>query len=216
MKLYFVRHGKTEWNLEGRFQGANGDSPLLESSIKETEELGRYLKAIPFDAVYSSDLERAYRTADIIMNENDSPVQITCSKALREWDLGNLEGQKISLVCAIYPKQMEAFRHNLAQFNNSMFEAESVYQATQRILNFVKSLKDRKEENVLIVGHGATLIAAIQRLLGFESSQLRRGGGLDNSSLTILETDDFSHFNLLKWNDTSYQLTETNEPVTVP
>lgn len=37
MKLYFVRHGKTEWNLEGRFQGANGDSPLLESSIKETE-----------------------------------------------------------------------------------------------------------------------------------------------------------------------------------
>lgn len=216
MKLYFVRHGKTEWNLEGRFQGANGDSPLLESSIKETEELGRYLKAIPFDAVYSSDLERAYRTADIIMNENDSPVQITCSKALREWDLGNLEGQKISLVCAIYPKQMEAFRHNLAQFNNSMFEAESVYQATQRILNFVKSLKDKKEENVFIVGHGATLTAAIQRLLGFESSQLRRGGGLDNSSLTILETDDFSHFNLLKWNDTSYQLTETNEPVTVP
>ncbi|MEY8700392.1 histidine phosphatase family protein [Streptococcus ferus] len=216
MKLYFVRHGKTEWNLEGRFQGANGDSPLLESSIKETEELGRYLKAIPFDAVYSSDLERAYRTADIIMNENDSPVQITCSKALREWDLGNLEGQKISLVCAIYPKQMEAFRHNLAQFNNSMFEAESVYQATQRILNFVKSLKEKKEENVLIVGHGATLTAAIQRLLGFESSQLRRGGGLDNSSLTILETDDFSHFNLLKWNDTSYQLTETNEPVTVP
>ncbi len=202
--------------MEGRFQGANGDSPLLESSIKETEELGRYLKAIPFDAVYSSDLERAYRTADIIMNENDSPVQITCSKALREWDLGNLEGQKISLVCAIYPKQMEAFRHNLAQFNNSMFEAESVYQATQRILNFVKSLKDKKEENVLIVGHGATLTAAIQRLLGFESSQLRRGGGLDNSSLTILETDDFSHFNLLKWNDTSYQLTETNEPVTVP
>ncbi len=216
MKLYFVRHGKTEWNLEGRFQGANGDSPLLESSIKETEELGRYLKAIPFDAVYSSDLERAYRTADIIMNENDSPIQITCSKALREWDLGNLEGQKISLVCAIYPKQMEAFRHNLAQFNNSMFEAESVYQATQRILNFVKSLKDKKEENVLIVGHGATLTAAIQRLLGFESSQLRRGGGLDNSSLTILETDDFSHFNLLKWNDTSYQLTETNEPVIVP
>lgn len=150
------------------------------------------------------------------MNENDSPVQITCSKALREWDLGNLEGQKISLVCAIYPKQMEAFRHNLAQFNNSMFEAESVYQATQRILNFVKSLKDKKEENVLIVGHGATLTAAIQRLLGFESSQLRRGGGLDNSSLTILETDDFSHFNLLKWNDTSYQLIETNEPVTVP
>lgn len=35
MKLYFVRHGKTEWNLEGRLQGAKGDSPLLEESIEQ-------------------------------------------------------------------------------------------------------------------------------------------------------------------------------------
>ena len=34
MKLYFVRHGKTQWNLEGRFQGANGDSPLLEFTTR--------------------------------------------------------------------------------------------------------------------------------------------------------------------------------------
>ena len=35
MKLYFIRHGKTEWNLEGRFQGAGGDSPLLPTAIEE-------------------------------------------------------------------------------------------------------------------------------------------------------------------------------------
>ena len=44
MKLYFVRHGKTEWNLEGRFQGAHGDSPLLSTSIIELRALGHYLK----------------------------------------------------------------------------------------------------------------------------------------------------------------------------
>ena len=57
MKLYFVRHGKTQWNLEGRFQGANGDSPLLEESVRDLEKLGDYLKDIEFDAVFSSDLK---------------------------------------------------------------------------------------------------------------------------------------------------------------
>ena len=41
MKLYFVRHGKTLWNLEGRFQGASGDSPLLEKSIETLKQLGQ-------------------------------------------------------------------------------------------------------------------------------------------------------------------------------
>ena len=44
MKLYFVRHGRTVWNLEGRFQGAGGDSPLLPESIETLKELGQYLK----------------------------------------------------------------------------------------------------------------------------------------------------------------------------
>ena len=53
MKLYFVRHGKTEWNLEGRLQGAKGDSPLLEESIEQVRELGRYLSDTHFDLVFS-------------------------------------------------------------------------------------------------------------------------------------------------------------------
>ena len=40
MKLYFVRHGKTEWNVEGRLQGAKGDSPLHKESSEQVRELG--------------------------------------------------------------------------------------------------------------------------------------------------------------------------------
>ena len=57
MKLYFVRHGRTKWNEEGRFQGANGDSPLLPSSIQQIKKLGYALSPIRFDAVFSSDLK---------------------------------------------------------------------------------------------------------------------------------------------------------------
>lgn len=54
MKFYFVRHGKTQWNLEGRFQGANGDSPLLEESVHDLEKLGDYLQDVKFDAVFQA------------------------------------------------------------------------------------------------------------------------------------------------------------------
>lgn len=47
MKLYFVRHGRTLWNQEGRFQGASGDSPLLPESIETLKRLGQYLEEIP-------------------------------------------------------------------------------------------------------------------------------------------------------------------------
>ena len=51
MQLYFTRHGRTEWNLEGRFQGREGDSPLLPESYAEIQKLGEYLKDVQFAAI---------------------------------------------------------------------------------------------------------------------------------------------------------------------
>ena len=76
MKLYFIRHGKTEWNLEGRFQGAGGDSPLLPTAIEELHILGKHLAKTRFDKIFSSDLSRAVRTAQIINSENHFPQEI--------------------------------------------------------------------------------------------------------------------------------------------
>ena len=71
MKLYFVRHGRTEWNEEGRIQGANGDSPLLESSIQQLKALGQHLSQTYFDAAYSSDLPRAVHTCLLYTSLNN-------------------------------------------------------------------------------------------------------------------------------------------------
>lgn len=204
MKLYFIRHGKTEWNLEGRFQGAGGDSPLLPTAIEELHILGKHLAKTRFDKIYSSDLSRAVKTAEIINSENQFPQEIILREELREWKLGKLEGEKWATVTAIYPRQMQAFRHNLARFDHSIFEAESVYQTTQRVIQFIKSLKNLEAENLLFVGHGANLTASIRTLLGYEIGSLRKNGGLSNGSVTILETSDFEDFTLLDWNNTDH------------
>lgn len=208
MKLYFIRHGKTEWNLEMRFQGASGDSPLLETSIDELKRLGKHLSNVKFDKIYSSDLPRACHSAEIIQSENQHQIDIIPTPELREWSLGHLEGREIASAKAAYPQQMWAFRHDLSQFDHQLFGAESVDQTTQRTISFVKSLKGKDFQNVLIVGHGANLTASIRRLLGYETSLLRKDGGLANASVTILETDDFDSFKLLTWNNLDYLSTD--------
>ena len=205
MKLYFVRHGRTLWNLEGRFQGASGDSPLLPESIDTLKQLGQYLNEIHFDAIYSSDLPRAVKSAEIIQSQLQPPCPLKSIPDLREWQLGKLEGLKIATLNAIYPQQIKAFRSNLAQFDTKMFEAESLYSTTQRTIQFIKSLKESPAERILIVGHGANLTASLRTLLGYKEAHLRKDGGLANASLTVLETDDFETFILERWNDTSYQ-----------
>ena len=205
MKLYFVRHGRTLWNLEGRFQGASGDSPLLPESIDVLQQLGQYLKEVPFDTIYSSDLPRAVKSAEIIQSQLQTPCPLKSIPDLREWQLGKLEGLKIATLNAIYPQQIKAFRSNLAQFDTKMFEAESLYSTTKRTIQFIKSLKESKAERIMIVGHGANLTASLRTLLGYKEAHLRKNGGLANASLTILETNDFETFTLERWNDTSYQ-----------
>ncbi|HEM4129258.1 TPA: histidine phosphatase family protein [Streptococcus suis] len=205
MKIYFVRHGKTEWNLEGRFQGYSGDSALLPQAFEELELLGKHLSDLPFDAIYSSDLQRAKITAEQIARANHHCQTVQTTPQLREWSFGKLEGCKMAIFRAIYPKQAWALKHNLALFNNDLFEAESVHQVTQRMVDFVQSLKGQDMDRVLIINHGAILTASIHRLLGFTPAQLRHRGGLDNASISILETTDFEHFTELAWNDTSYK-----------
>lgn len=205
MKFYFIRHGKTLWNLERRFQGASGDSPLLDESIETLKKLGQYLQEIPFDVIYSSDLPRAITSAQIIQSQLKDSCPLQETPSLREWQLGKLEGAKFATLKAIYPEQMNALRSNLAKFDSTMFGAESVYQTTQRTIQFIKSLESKPFEHVMVVGHGANLTASIQTLLGYDTHLLRKDGGLANASVTILETEDFTNFNLLVWNDTSYQ-----------
>jgi len=73
MRLLIARHGQSTWNLEGRYQG-HQDPPLSDLGRRQAHLLRVRLSREPLTAVYASDLERAWRTAEIIADEHRVPV----------------------------------------------------------------------------------------------------------------------------------------------
>ncbi len=103
-RLYLVRHGQTEWNIEGRMQGQK-DSSLTAVGISQAEAMGLRLKSVNFAAAFSSDLLRAYRTAQIIAKERR--LAVIARRELRERSFGKLDGKLVSQV----RKELEQFYH---------------------------------------------------------------------------------------------------------
>jgi broad specificity phosphatase PhoE len=83
--LYLVRHGATEWSHTGQHTGGT-DLPLLPEGEEQARELGELLKGIRFAAVWSSDLQRALRTAEL------AGFEPALTPLLREFDYGEYEG----------------------------------------------------------------------------------------------------------------------------
>ena len=90
-RFYFVRHGKTVWNLEGRYQGARGDSPLLPESYQDIKSLARFLRPQHIDWIYSSPIKRAYLTAQTLDQALGGDIPLSTNAALKEFDLGIIE-----------------------------------------------------------------------------------------------------------------------------
>lgn len=204
-KVYLIRHGKTEWNLEARYQGAHGDSPLLEQSYREIDYLAQSLADTPINHVYASPLKRARVTAMTLLNHLNRPVPLTIDSRLQEFNLGKMEGMKFTEVADKWPDVLDNFRHHPDKFDNSIIESESFEDVIQRMGNAIKEFcRSDPHGSILIVSHGAALNATINALVGTPLPHLKDRGGLSNTSTTVLTTTDSEHFDLEKWNDTSY------------
>lgn len=217
MELYFTRHGRTEWNKELRFQGSQGDSPLLLQSYQEIKELGGFIREGPFEAIYTSDAKRAQDTAQGINACLANPVPIIVDPGLRELGLGELEGQLIREMQVKYPQEMQAMREKIDEYDPSPFKGETFPDAIQRIEAVVlKAVKQAQQGPLLFVGHGASLTAAVQAMAGKPLAEARAMGGLKNNSLSIMETQNKQlPFELVRFNDVSF-LSDSDELISIP
>lgn len=140
--ILIARHGETDWNREGRWQGW-ADEPLNDTGRAQARELAEQLRADPFDAVYSSDLQRAHETAVIVAEPHGMPVLV--DPGLREIDIGSWSGLTHDEIRERYPDGARPDGETHEQ------HAERVRAAVTRIA------RAHPSDRILIVTHGGTI-----------------------------------------------------------
>lgn len=192
--FYIVRHGQTLWNVEGIIQG-HMDSPLTPLGEQQARQLAADLAHVHFDAIFSSDLERARRTAEIIAQGRGVEVQTTV--LLRERKFGHYEGRERESLfdnADIFSGMSDAERF---QYTSSA-EIESDEELVTRLLDFISEVAPRYPgKTVLAATHGGLMRAALI-YLGYGTyanfSRVLIGNAAyvklvaDGSTLTIEET----------------------------
>jgi probable phosphoglycerate mutase len=153
--IVLVRHGETAWNVEGRIQG-HLDIPLNETGLAQAAAVGARLLAENFDAIYSSDLIRAYRTASPVAA--NPGIDIVRDQRLRERHLGVLQGLTGEEAFARQPDAWKVFKSRDAGL--ALAGGESLGEFSRRVVGFIEEILDRHAgDRVLIVTHGGALDA---------------------------------------------------------
>lgn len=155
MNLYFVRHGQTDWNARHLTQGWT-DIPLNETGIQQAKTLHDKLaqSGLSFDAVFSSPLKRAQRTAEIATAGN---YEIIFDDRLKERNCGEFEGKPSGSIfdnCDI-----DFFDPVL---NSSAFGVEPINDMTNRVRDFLNDLQTKysKDANILIFTSNGVMLRA--------------------------------------------------------
>lgn len=162
--LVLVRHGVTDWNVEGRWQGLT-DIPLNKEGRRQARETAKVLSNIKIDSVYTSLLCRTKQTYDEICNQLGLKCPVTTHQALNERDYGIYTGRnKWEVEKELGHKKFIALRRG---WECPILKGESLKDVYQRVVRFYKEkiLKDLKNgKNVLVVSSGNTLRALIKYL----------------------------------------------------
>ena len=157
-KLYIVRHGQTDWNLERRRQGRT-DIELNETGRQQAMELREKIAGIDFLVCYASPLRRAAETAQIICEDR---IPIIYDALLVERCFGKTEG----LVQDNLPYETEFRFGNKYDDNTEIWEA-----VLARAEEFLEKIKTggSKNQNILVVSHGIFLRALHFAIVGYNT-----------------------------------------------
>lgn len=152
-EFWLVRHGQTDWNLEGRLQGQL-DVPLNETGREQARQLAATLRGKRFDAIYCSDLQRARQTAEIIAQVVNLPIRL--DKRLREISQGQFEGMLFSEVVMKFENAL-ADRSRDPVYSR-LPEGESVAEVAARVRDCIDEIAClASHEPVIVVSHGLAL-----------------------------------------------------------
>lgn len=163
--LVLLRHGESQWNLENRFTGWV-DVPLTEKGREEARRAGERLRRIRFDKAYTSVLQRATETLDIVLSilgQKDLPIER--DQALNERHYGDLQGLNKAETAKKYgAEQVHVWRRS---YDIAPPAGESLKDTAARTLPYFEAriMADVKAgRNVIVAAHGNSLRSIVMHL----------------------------------------------------
>ena len=197
-RIMAIRHGETAWNVDTRIQGQL-DIPLSANGRWQAERLAGAVRGESVQAIYASDLARAWETAQYLAQATG--VGLTQEVGLRERGFGNFEGKTFAEIAELLPEQSMRWRKREPEF--APFGGESLAALTHRVLTCVNRVAlTHPGEQIVLVAHGGVmdvLYRAATRL----GIQAPRTWALGNAAINrLLWTPD--GLTLVGWGDTHH------------
>jgi broad specificity phosphatase PhoE len=166
--LLLARHGETDWNAEGRFQG-HADVPLNEHGRAQARGLAHRLEGLPIVTIYTSDLSRAVETAELV--EAGRGIPIVQLVELREVDVGEWSGLTFAEVAELFPERIASYtEQGLGWRDGETYDA----MAARVVACIDRVAREHDGERILHVGHGGTVRALLAHAYGLRYFDYRR------------------------------------------
>ncbi len=199
MELILIRHGETRWNRERRTQGFS-DIELTEKGLKQAQKLAESLTTRKIDAIYSSPLKRALKTAETIAEPQGLTVQLF--PELMELNQGDIEGITFQELRTKYKELLKEWLENPA--NLKMPNGESMKELQDRGWKAITRIFEaHKEGTVAAVSHNLCIITILCKVLNLELSNFRHIRQ-NNSAINIIEKTEERGIVLTLMNDTCH------------
>jgi probable phosphoglycerate mutase len=201
-EIWLIRHGETDWNRERRLQGWQ-DIPLNAHGTNQArhlaERLEREARNGPFDAIYSSDLQRAYRTALPVAERLD--LRVRSEPGLRERCYGVLEGVTMDRLDVEQPEAAAAWKSR--EPDRSLEGGETLRQFHLRVVATIDDVAQRHDGGrVLVFTHGGALDIVWRHAHGIPLTH-PRDAALLNAGVNRVAVEN-ARWHIMGWGDIAH------------
>ena len=199
-RIIAIRHGETAWNVDTRIQG-HLDIPLNDVGQWQAQQAAAALAGESIDAVYASDLKRAYATAEAIAKVSNAPL--VANEALRERSFGDFQGRTFAQIEAESPEDALRWRKRDPEFVPAG-GGESLSMLRTRIDAVVNQLAAKHPGGqIVLVAHGGVM-DVLYRLATRLDLKAPRTWELTNAAINRLLWTPDSGLSLVGWADTQH------------
>ncbi|MGH7824809.1 MAG: histidine phosphatase family protein [Candidatus Binatia bacterium] len=200
MEVVLLRHGATDWNLQGRCQGAT-DLALNETGVRQAESIAARLSREKIAAVYSSNLKRAQQTAEFVGRPHSLSINI--EEDIRELDHGVLEGLTFNDIKENFPEFIQRWRTEPAEIQ--VPGGEKLADVAHRAWNGLHRIVQQHQsgETIVVVSHNFPILGVLCRITGIHLNRYRTFH-LDPCGVTRLNRSSNGDWSITQINNKNY------------